>query len=225
MGLFDKKYCSICGQKIKMLQNTRLQDGNLCRECRGKLSPFYMVDFMAPTVGEVAGHLAYRERNRDELRNFHATECFGEDCRMFIDGVGRKFVLATEEELAAGSPDVFDISAVVRAEAAVSEQENEHRNSDSDSEEYYTYSYSVMLELELAHPTLQLVGYQVHPKAIYSGRGRIDMERMRQVYEGTAEINRSIFASIAGNTRKVQEEYLKYYSIAQDMVKVLERER
>ena len=63
----------------------------------------------------------------------------------------------------------------------------------------------------------------MHPKAIQSGRGQIDMERMRQVYEGTAELKKSIFSSIAGNTKKVQEEYLKYYSIARDMARVLER--
>lgn len=28
MGLFDKKYCSICGEKIGFLGNRKLEDGN-----------------------------------------------------------------------------------------------------------------------------------------------------------------------------------------------------
>ena len=30
MGLFDKKYCDICGEKIGLLGNRKLEDGNLC---------------------------------------------------------------------------------------------------------------------------------------------------------------------------------------------------
>lgn len=33
MGLFDKKYCDICGEKIGLLGNCKLDDGNLCKEC------------------------------------------------------------------------------------------------------------------------------------------------------------------------------------------------
>ena len=29
MGLFDKKYCDICGEKIGLLGNRKLDDGNL----------------------------------------------------------------------------------------------------------------------------------------------------------------------------------------------------
>ena len=28
MGLFDKKYCDICGEKIGLLGNRKLEDGN-----------------------------------------------------------------------------------------------------------------------------------------------------------------------------------------------------
>ena len=33
MGLFDKKYCDVCGEKIGLLGNRKLEDGNLCKEC------------------------------------------------------------------------------------------------------------------------------------------------------------------------------------------------
>ena len=41
MGLFEKKYCDICGEKIGLLGNRKLEDGNICSKCAGKLSPFF----------------------------------------------------------------------------------------------------------------------------------------------------------------------------------------
>ena len=38
MGLFDKKYCDICGEKIGLLGNRKLEDGNLCKDCAKKLT-------------------------------------------------------------------------------------------------------------------------------------------------------------------------------------------
>ena len=32
MGLFDKKYCSICGEKIGFLGNRKLEDGSVAME-------------------------------------------------------------------------------------------------------------------------------------------------------------------------------------------------
>ena len=41
MGFFDKKYCDVCGNKIGLLGNRKLEDGNLCKDCAAKLSPFF----------------------------------------------------------------------------------------------------------------------------------------------------------------------------------------
>ena len=40
MGLFSKKICDICGGEIGLLGNRKLADGNLCKNCAQKLSPF-----------------------------------------------------------------------------------------------------------------------------------------------------------------------------------------
>ena len=52
MGLFDKKYCDVCGAKIGFLGNRKLEDGNLCKDCAGKLSPFFS-DRRNSTVAEM----------------------------------------------------------------------------------------------------------------------------------------------------------------------------
>lgn len=52
MGLFDKKYCDVCGEKIGLLGNRKLEDGNLCKECARKLSPWFS-DRRSSTVEEI----------------------------------------------------------------------------------------------------------------------------------------------------------------------------
>ena len=45
MGLFgkvfEKKTCDICGGEIGLLGNRKLDDGNLCKDCAAKLSPWF----------------------------------------------------------------------------------------------------------------------------------------------------------------------------------------
>ena len=67
MGLFDKKYCDVCGAKIGFLGNRKLEDGNLCKDCAGKLSPFFS-DRRNSTIAEIKEQLAYRKENA-QLRN------------------------------------------------------------------------------------------------------------------------------------------------------------
>ena len=55
MGLFDafkKKECSVCGGEIGLLGNRKLEDGNLCKNCAAKLSPFFS-DRRGSTVEEI----------------------------------------------------------------------------------------------------------------------------------------------------------------------------
>ena len=72
MGLFDKKYCDICGEKIGLLGNRKLEDGNLCKDCAKKLSPWFS-DRRRSTVADIKGQLAYREENRGKAAQFCIT--------------------------------------------------------------------------------------------------------------------------------------------------------
>ena len=65
MGLFDKKYCDICGEKIGLLGNRKLEDGNLCKDCARKLSPFFS-ERRSSTVEDIKRQLAYRAENGKE---------------------------------------------------------------------------------------------------------------------------------------------------------------
>ena len=72
MGLFDKKYCDICGEKIGLLGNCKLDDGNLCKECAQKLSPWFE-ERRHSTVEEIKRQLAYREQNKELVQKFNVT--------------------------------------------------------------------------------------------------------------------------------------------------------
>ena len=76
MGLFDKKFCDICGEKIGLLGNRKVEDGNICSKCAKKLSPFF-TGRKKSTVNEIKDQLAYREDNRKNLESFNPTRSFG----------------------------------------------------------------------------------------------------------------------------------------------------
>lgn len=90
MGLFDKKYCDICGEKIGLLGNRKLEDGNCCKDCAAKLSP-WMTDRRTSTIAEIKQHLAYREANRDEVARIHPTKVLGNNTKVYIDETQNKF--------------------------------------------------------------------------------------------------------------------------------------
>ena len=61
MGLFDafkKKECSICGGEIGLLGNRKLEDGNMCKNCAAKLSPWFS-ERRSSTVEEIKTQLDY----------------------------------------------------------------------------------------------------------------------------------------------------------------------
>ena len=63
--IFDKKECSVCGGEIGLLGNRKLEDGNLCKECAKKLSPWFD-DRRHSTVEQIESQLKYREENQKD---------------------------------------------------------------------------------------------------------------------------------------------------------------
>ena len=84
MGLFDKKYCDFCGSKIGLLGNKKLEDGNMCKDCASKLSPWFS-DRRHTTKAEIAEQLDYREKNKAAVREFTATRKIGNYMKLILD--------------------------------------------------------------------------------------------------------------------------------------------
>ena len=72
MGLFDKKFCDICGDKVNLLTQKKLSDGQLCSDCKQKLGSFTS-GWKQRTVQDVKAHLEQREQNKQKYQQFNCT--------------------------------------------------------------------------------------------------------------------------------------------------------
>ena len=112
MGLFDRKICNICGSKIGLFGNRKLQDGNLCKNCASKLSPWFS-DRRSSTVDEIRAQLEYREKNQQLVNAFNITRIMGgEEGRVLLDEGAGMFMVSTGSSAKAGNPDVLKFSQI-----------------------------------------------------------------------------------------------------------------
>ena len=146
MGIFSKKVCDICGGEIGLLGNRKLEDGNLCKDCARKLSPF-MTDRRQSTVEEIRRHLAYREANLGVLAAIHPTTVLGGNTKVYIDEAAGKFFVTRSRNWRDENPDVIDFSQVLDVRTEVQEHRTEeyHRDREGRNVSFnpprYRYSY------------------------------------------------------------------------------------
>ena len=161
MGLFDKKFCDICGEKIGMLGNRKLEDGNMCKDCAKKLSPF-CDDRRHSTLEQMKAHLQYREENKNALRAFSPTLTFGESKKVYIDAMKGNFVVSsyspgnanwTEE-----NPDVMPIASITSCGLDIDEDRDEiyMKNGQGQNVSYnpprYNFYYNFKLKFLVNNP-------------------------------------------------------------------------
>ena len=159
MGLFDKKFCDICGEKIGMLGNRKLEDGNMCKDCAKKLSPF-CDDRRHSTLEQMKAHLQYREENKAVLRAFSPTLTLGEDKKIYIDQMKGNFVVSRnrpgswDEE----NPDVMPIASITSCGLDIDEDRDEiyMKNGQGQNVSYnpprYNFYYNFKLKFLVSNP-------------------------------------------------------------------------
>ena len=167
MGLFDKKNCDICGDKIGLLGNRKLDDGNLCKNCAAKLSPWFE-ERRHSTVEEIKRQLDYREENKNAVRSFHTTREFaGDRYHVFLDETRGLFTVArrlNEEE----NPDIVPLSAVTSCRLEIKEEreEEEYQDQNGESRSYvpprYHYSYDYKIKLSVNTPWFDDMDFQLN---------------------------------------------------------------
>lgn len=157
MGLFDKKYCDICGEKIGLLGNRKLEDGNLCKNCAKKLSPWFD-ERRHSTVEQIKAQLAYRKENEQTVEHFQITRTFGESDVVCLDEDQRKFLVARTSDIHTENPDVLDFSQVTGCELDVNENRYEEKREDKDGKQvsynppHYRYEYNFYVIIRVNHP-------------------------------------------------------------------------
>ena len=162
MGLFDKKYCDICGEKIGLLGNRKLEDGNLCKNCARKLSPFFS-DRRNSTVEEIRQQLAYREENQLRLADFHPDVTFGRFKKVYVDRAGGKFIVTTATNWRDDNPDLISFSQVTGVDTDIRENKKEiyYKDDEGRSKSYnprrYEYDYEFNVTILVDSPWFEKI--------------------------------------------------------------------
>ena len=123
-NLFEKKHCSICDGEIGLLGNRKLEDGNLCKNCAAKLSPWFS-DRRSSTVEEIRQQLEYREANKAKVEAFNATKTIGRNTKVILDEDARKFIVTRSRNYKNDNPDVLDYADVTGCEIKTDESKSE----------------------------------------------------------------------------------------------------
>ncbi len=157
MGLFDKKFCDVCGEKIGLLGNRKLEDGNLCKDCAKKLSPLFS-ERRHSTVAEIKEQLAYREKNAELLDSFHPDRTYGHSKKIFVDTAAKKFIVTYYDNWKGENPDLISFSQVKNVQSKVEETKTEIYMKDKEGNERsyspprYEYEYSFIMRIFVESP-------------------------------------------------------------------------
>ncbi len=189
MGLFDKKYCDVCGEKIGLLGNRKLEDGNLCKDCARKLSPFFS-ERRSSTVAEIKEQLAYREENERQLGGFNPTLVFGNNEKVYVDTSARKFIVTRSTNWRGANPDIIDFSQVVSCDTDIVENKDEIYIEDSEGNRRsynpprYEVEYEFNFVIQVNSPWFSQVEFELSDGNRPQSRMTDDYrEYERQMYE------------------------------------------
>ena len=157
-SLFEKKSCDICGKELGLLGKRKLEDGYLCKDCAGKLSPFFS-ERRSSTVQDIREQLAYREENKARVSSFTPTRTLGQRTRVLIDDDARAFaVVPAGSGWREANPDIIDFSQVtgcivdVRETRTEIERELEDGTSVSYDPPRYDIDYDVYAIVQVNAP-------------------------------------------------------------------------
>ena len=157
MGLFDKKYCDVCGEKIGFLGNRKLEDGNLCKHCANKLS-YWFDERRHSTVDEIKQQLAYREENLKKVEQFNVTRVLGRDTKVVVDEDKGWFMVARTDDYMDENPDVLEFSQVTGCDFDIDEDKGEHKRQNTEGEYVsyipprYYWDYDFTMNIHVKHP-------------------------------------------------------------------------
>lgn len=166
--LFDKKECSVCQGEIGLLGNRKLEDGNLCKQCASKLSPWFE-ERRHSTVEEIKQQLTYREQNRERAAQFTTSRTMGENWRVLLDEQHRWLTVTNGRNLAADNPDILDYTSITGCRLDIDESRSELTREGPDGKEVsydpprYEYHYNFDIILSVTHPYFDEMRFRLNP--------------------------------------------------------------
>lgn len=217
--LFEKKVCDICGGDIGLLGNKKLEDGNCCKECASKLSPWFN-ERRHSTVEDIKAQLEYREKNREDVRRFNTTLSYGDRMNVLIDEDQQLFMVTSARNLEEANPDVLKFSQVTGCDLDIDEDRREEMRELTDKEgntkrvsynpPHYTYHYNFTVIIRVNHPYFDEIRFKLNASDVevaYNGQpgfgvtpGKRSMEY--QDYERMGREIKRALTSIRTQVRK-----------------------
>ena len=207
MGLFDKKFCDICGGKIGLLGNRKLEDGNMCKDCASLLSPF-TTDRRKTSLSEIKDHLAYRDDNKTQVEMFNATRSLGGKTKVLLDEDAAKFIVTSSSHWQNENPDVVNFSQVIGCQTDIRESRTEikFKNKDGTDTSFvpprYDIDYDFYITIQVNSPWFNEMSFKINNNSISQSNAVEYRETERianEIREALTEVRES-----ASTSRKVQ---------------------
>lgn len=112
MGLFEKKFCALCGGKAGLITRYKLVDGDfICGDCRSKMSP-HTDGIGQMNLDDIKEQIRLKEENDERFQNgFVNTRQYDFDSRhpmMAVDDEHGEFAILKDDR-----PDIFSFDEVV----------------------------------------------------------------------------------------------------------------
>ena len=204
--LFEKKVCDICGGEIGLLGNRKLEDGNMCKECTKKLSPWFD-ERRHSTIERINAQLQYREENKARVAAFRTTRSFGEVYDLHLDEDKQQLMVVRTNKIAEENPDVVDFSQVTGCELDIDERRTEEKRQDKDGNEVsynpprYSYDYDFYIVIRVNHPWFDDMRFKLNRSSVEIGN----------------QIARGGFSTSMANPGQRSMEYRRYEQMGQEI--------
>lgn len=187
--MFEKKECAICGTELGLLGKTKINEGYLCKECAGKLSPFFH-GHRSSTANDIREQLAYREANAERLASFNPTRTLSAGrTNIMLDEDAGLLIITSQSRWRDANPDIIEFSQVLGCDMDIDEHRTEiyRETKDGERESYnpprYDLDYDFNLTIHVNTPYFTEINLRVNDSTI-DQRGSIEYrEAKRQATE------------------------------------------
>lgn len=205
-SLFEKKSCSVCGGEIGLLGNRKLEDGNLCKACAAKLSPFFS-DRRRSTVDQIKEQLEYRSQNESAVAAFNVTRTLGGETKVLLDEDARRFVVTSKgSRWRDANPDVMDFSQVTGCSIDIRERREEIMRENADGTRSscnpprWDVDYNIYVTVHVNHPYFDEIEFRINDSAIDtqgSAEFRMCQSQAEEIRDALTSVREEVRASAA----------------------------
>ncbi len=155
--MFEKKECDLCGGEIGLLGNRKLEDGNCCKDCAKKLSPWFD-ERRHSTVEQIKAQLQAREYNKLALETWQPSISLGDYYTMYVKTKGDvpiSFVVSNSDKYRENNADILAFLWITACTPDIRESREELKRINSQGEKVsydpprYEYRYDFYIKLDI----------------------------------------------------------------------------